>query len=264
MSSTPKASILTPTFNKFEMIKDLDASLNQQIKTPYEFIVLDNGDGSTAKIPGINVIKGTNLGNFGSMNNLMASYAMSEVLIFLNNDTIARTDFVTDMVSILDSRPEIGIVGAVLYYPDERLQHSGIIIQQDLHPANLGERAIKKLSLDEKKCRPYYWDGMRAFQAVTGACMAIRREDFFKIGGFHDEFSWNFEDVDLCFRMQFYLNKICIVSPLSVLTHREFESGGNRNQEINLSLLQGRWRGIVKADDYLFTQDCAPTATASK
>ena len=162
---------------------------------------------------------------------------------------LAQTDFVTDAYTILSNCPHVGIVGACLFYPDNSLQHAGVSIQQNLYPANLGELAIKKGRLDPKKVHPHYWEAeIRQFVAVTGACLAIRKEDFFRLGGFHEEFHWNFEDVDLCFRMQADLHKVCCVSPGMVLTHLESQTGPPRDVDTPLSLLQGRWRGLIRSD----------------
>ena len=251
----PKVSIIILSYNARELVRTLDHSITKHcIGTPYEVICVDNGDDGTSDIPGINFIKHDNSGNFSSQNNMASKYAQGETLIFLNNDMVARSDFVTHMHTVLDLMPNVGIVGACLYYPDDTLQHAGVMIQNNLFPANIGEKAIKECALDEKNVRPANWNqtSVNGFAATTGACMAIRTKDFMALGGFHEEFEWNFEDVDLCFRMQLHLRKLVTVSPLAVLTHLESQTGSSRHLETPLCLLQGRWRGIIHSDMHRF------------
>lgn len=257
--TSPRASIITLTYNRKDLITAFDESLAKHCtQTPYEFIVMDNGvDGSGESVGGAVVLKNDNGGNFSSMNNIAACYAKSDILIFCNNDMTAHSDFVTDMVYILENNDGVGVVGACLYYPSRRLQHAGVVLGPQFSPCNLGDRAIKMLNLDPRQCMPVYWTGAMRFQAVTGACLAIRKSDFMKLLGFHEMFHWAFEDVDLCFRVGTLLKKACVVSPYSMLTHFESESGGTRNVDLSLELLRGRWQGIISPDYHLLQEASA-------
>lgn len=249
-----EVSLITLSLNKKAYVENLNNSISEvaaKIRFPFEHLVVDNGDDGTDEIPGLNFIRHDNSGNFATMNNMAVKYAQGETLIFLNNDMIAQTDFITDMHLILKNNVHVGIVGACLFYPDRKLQHAGVMIQPDLFPANLGEKAMSTCNLDPKIVHPSFWtQPVQIMQAVTGACLAIRKQDFINLGGFHEEFNWNFEDVDLCFRMRYWLNKLSIVSRSSILTHLESQTelAGGRRVEVPLGLLQGRWRGTVRTD----------------
>lgn len=254
----PLASIITLTYNKPEYILKLKESLEKTIDLSIvEWIVVDNGsDKETSNLlkplSWVKYIKHDNRGNFSSMNNMAVKEADSDNLIFLNNDMESKSDFVERMTTILNSHESIGCVGAVLTYPDYTLQHAGVIFTANAAPANLGNKAIIKLKLNIDKVNPDLWENPIEFKAVTGACLAIKRHDFMLIQGFHEEFSWAYEDVDLCLRVRLHLNKITLTDPLSRLIHHESVSGGERQITKNLSIFSGRYRHLLKADFHRF------------
>lgn len=250
----PLVSIITLTRNNPSLILKLKESLEKTIDIfRVEWIVVDNGsDLETHKIlrdvKWIKRIDHDNSGNFSSMNNMAAVNAESDNLIFLNDDIESQSDFVLRMITILNSHEQIGCVGAILTYPDFKLQHAGVIFTGNACPANLGFKAVKQLKLKSEKVNPDSWEFPIVFAAATGACLAVKKKDFISVGGFHTEFSWAFEDVDLCLRIKFQLGKITIVDPQSRLLHHESVSGGDRQITKNLMLFQGRYRHLLKAD----------------
>jgi GT2 family glycosyltransferase len=250
----PTASLITLTYNQPEYIRKLKESIEKTNDiSQLEWVVVDNGsDAETPKIfrdvKWVKYIKHDNSGNFSSMNNMAVLEASSDVLIFLNNDMEATTDFVERMRAVLLAHEQIGCVGAVLVYPDNRLQHAGVIFTENAAPANLGSNAVVKLNLNHLKASPDNWKHPTVFEAVTGACLAIRKSDFLMVGGFHVEFNWAYEDVDLCLRVKFLLGKISVVDPFSRLIHHESVSGGERQIQKNLNLFVGRYMHCLKAD----------------
>lgn len=257
-----KVSLVTLTYNKADYMEALAKSLVEKCTgTPWQWVVLDNGsDDTLERLQNIDFrgnrvkyIQHNNAGNFSSMNNgAVRQGAEGETLIFLNNDMVAESDFVTMFHDALTKNPHVGAVGACLYYPNGSMQHCGVIVDRDVTPGNLGQFAHKLLGFSDVAIQPEYWGRPMVFQAVTGACLGMRMQDFRALGGFHDEFSWCFEDVDLCFRVRMLLDKICIVLPDAKLIHYESLSGGNRKVDFNLELLRGRWHGVICRDSQLF------------
>lgn len=128
------------------------------------------------------------------------------------------------MVSNLQ-RPQIGAVGAKLYYPDNTVQHAGIILgiggiagHAFLGLARGRSGYLHKASLQMN------------VSAVTAACMMMKKEVFEKIGGFEEELSVAFNDVDLCLRIGKAGYKI-VYNPHVELYHYESKSRGAEDDE---------------------------------
>jgi GT2 family glycosyltransferase len=163
--------------------------------------------------------------HFSRMNNLGAAAAKGPNLIFLNDDTEPLTpDWLSELVLQVE-RPEVGIVGAKLLYPSGTLQHAGVAVGIGDGCGHPGRG---------RNGSPFWrWlDVTRNVSAVTGACMAIRKELFDRLGGFSDIFPVNYNDVDLCLRA-IEAGYSIIYEPAAVLRHYECQSrpGGVTFQE---------------------------------
>ncbi len=253
-----KTTLITLTRDKPGMLLNLIKSVKEScdLKKIHTWVIVNNDstdefndvyDDAVLSL-GIEsiIFKNDNIGNFSSMNNHAAELCKSEYVTFLNNDMVSTSDFVSPMIECI----EMGamIAGAVLHYPNGKLQHAGVIFSNNSVPSNLGFQAEQIMKFDPKKVHFYERDPFLYFQAVTAACLTIRVEDFWKLNGFHEEFEWCFEDVDLCLRAGAHLDGACVVASKSRLLHLESQSGGNRKVKWNLRLLQGRWHGIVRPD----------------
>jgi GT2 family glycosyltransferase len=132
--------------------------------------------------------------HFSRMNNLGVEASGGEVLVFLNDDVEPLVDsWLSDLVAQVQ-RPEIGAAGARLLYPSGALQHAGITFGIGDGCGHVGRGTYY---------RPYWpWlDATRNVSAVTGACLAVRKQVFAEVGGFDDRFPINYNDVDLCLRI---------------------------------------------------------------
>ena len=171
--------------------------------------------------------------NFAAMNNLGAAQATGDVLVFLNDDIEPlRPQWLAELLSHARRR-EVGVAGAMLLYPAGTIQHAGIaigIMEGAGHP-------FRHMLASQ------YWGWLpftRNVTAVTGACMAIRREVFQELGGFDPTFPVNYNDVDLCLRARAAGYEV-VIEPAALLRHYECQSrqGGVRLEESEL--LAGRW-----------------------
>ncbi len=154
--------------------------------------------------------------NFSRMNNLGAETAEGEILVFLNDDVEPLVPAWLYQLAAQVQRPEVGIAGARLMYPAGTWQHAGIAIgigDGCGHPGR-GMNAT-----------PYWnWTNLtRDVSAVTGACMAIRKELFQQLGGFDPAFPVNYNDTDLCLRARKAGYRV-LYEEGAVLCHRECQT----------------------------------------
>lgn len=145
----------------------------------------------------------------------------SDLVLMLNDDIEAETtDWLGRMAAHLED-PTVGAVGAALLYPDGKVQHAGIVIDdaRPLHPF-VGQ-AIADTA-------PHGGDVARDTIAVTGACLLARRADLVAVGGLSAEFPISFGDIDLCLRLRRSGLRV-VVEPAAVLIHNE---GASREKQI--------------------------------
>ncbi|HET9732182.1 MAG TPA: glycosyltransferase family 2 protein [Acidimicrobiales bacterium] len=243
-------SIIIPLYNKAEYTEACLVAL-AAVTQPgtYELVLVDNGstDGTGALLgtlgPDSRIIRNpTNLG-FAKACNQGAAVATGRHLVFLNNDTEPHPGWLEPLVQILDSEPDVGIVGAKLLFPDGLVQHAGVwMVTNERWDSLDGYHRLYRTVPDDPLVNE------RAdLPAVTGACMAVRREAFTAAGGF-DEAYWNGnEDVELCLRARAAGYRV-VYDPRSTLTHHESVSGPERFSKVeeNRKLLADRWlAGIV-------------------
>ncbi|WP_299396298.1 glycosyltransferase family 2 protein [uncultured Desulfovibrio sp.] len=155
---------------------------------------------------------------FAAANNLGACIARGNTLIFMNSDVFPRQPgWINQFVSYLDASPDTGIAGCRLLYPDGSLQHAGmrflyreaLRIWTNVHPFSGCAPGLDPAT------------GPTSVPAVTGACMALRREDYDAVGGWSTDYIiGDFEDSDLCLKMREYGKRIDYLPDIS-LVHLE-------------------------------------------
>jgi GT2 family glycosyltransferase len=169
-----------------------------------------------------------------------AALASHETLVFLNNDTEPQAGWLEALSEHARSHPAAAVVGAKLLYPTGQVQHAGVVIGQDGYPHNLYAGLPAEHPAVNRS---------RALQAVTGACMLVRRRDFERAGGFDCGFVNSLEDVDLCLRIGAAGGEVRYCHE-AVLTHLESASRGNEDRfEQSVALYRERWRDTVRRDD---------------
>jgi len=163
-----------------------------------------------------------------------------ELLVLLNNDTEPRPGWLDALIAYADAHPAAAIVGAKLVYPTGAVQHAGVAFGQDGYPHNL----YAGFAADHPAVnRP------RRLQAVTGACMLIRRDAFATAGGFDAGFTNSLEDVDLCLRVGEAGGEVHLC-PDAVVEHLESATRGRDGRfEASVARYRERWRDRVTRDD---------------
>lgn len=258
----PLVSIIIPTRDRGDLLELCVKSIHQRTDyAPVEIIVVDNASTETRtrellsrfeRERAATVLRHEAGFNYSRLNNLGAAHAAGEILLFLNNDIeVENRAWLTEMVSHA-VRPEVGAVGARLWYPDETLQHGGVV----LGIGGLAGHAFPRVP----RGHPGYYN--RAFlqqdcSAVTGACLAIRKQVFQDFNGFDDDdLEVNFSDIDLCLRLRARAYEI-VWTPYANLMHRESASRGyqrtDQQQDQFLreaSVMRKRWAAELLNDPF--------------
>jgi O-antigen biosynthesis protein len=258
----PPVSLIVPTRDRLELLRGcIDGITSNTDYNAVELIVVDNEskypethqylaelqESARAKI-----LHYSGEFNYSAINNFAVGHAASDIIGFLNNDVkVIEPDWLREMVSQV-VRPEIGVVGAKLLYPNDTIQHAGTIVGL----GGLAGHAFRHFDRDS----PGYMDRLRLTQnvaAVTGACMLVRKSVFDEIGGFDEvNLPVAYNDVDFCLRAleHGYRN---VWTPFAQLYHIE---SGSRPSDFSrqriaqykseMRYLKRRWRQVIRHDPY--------------
>lgn len=243
---TPTTSIVVPVHDREALTRSCLERLLPSMPSGCEVIVVD--DASTDSTPAllssygdsIRVVSLAENAGFSRACNEGAAVAEGDVLIFLNNDTEPEPGWLDALIGYAGSHPEADVVGAKLVYPDGTVQHAGVVFGQDGYPHNLYAGLPTNHPAVNRS---------RRLQAVTAACMLVRRKAFDGVSGFDTGYENSLEDVDLCLRIAESGGEIHYCHE-AVLTHLESASRGRRDRfEQSVELYRQRWRDSVRRDD---------------
>ena len=259
----PRVTIILPTRDGAELLaRSTSAVLERTNYANLELLVVDNDtvepnalallDRLRAK-PNVRVLAHPGAFNYAAMNNRAAEVASGEVLVLLNSDTdVLNPDWLREMVSQA-CRLDVGVVGARLLYKDGRVQHAGIVFNDDMdiiHQFRLSTASDPGANAELAV--------VRSVLAVTGACLGIRKDVFFEVGQMDDvSFPIGFNDIDLCLRAGDHGYRV-IVTPFAELTHLEsatlgvgVSTGAKRDRYMaERSRFQARWASVVTLDPF--------------
>ncbi|WP_200242357.1 glycosyltransferase family 2 protein [Lamprobacter modestohalophilus] len=255
----PLVSVIIPMRDRAQMTRDLVADL--QKKTDWnalDILILDNGSKeresqrwlkTVAETPNIRVLALPGPFNFSRINNKGACLAKGDLLLFLNNDLrVIHADWLAEMVRHA-LRSEVAAVGAKLYYPDNRVQHAGVVL-------GLGSLAGHVFRLADPS-DPGYMQRLVTtcnYSAVTAACMMIRRSVFQRLGGFDEKLAVACNDVDLCLRAV-EAGSINVWTPDAELYHLESASRGGDATIGRFIRLQKEFKRMRRRWGHMINQD---------
>lgn len=255
-------SILIPTRDNYSVIKRCISSILEKTSyRNYEIIVLNNQSTQHETlsyfkkinhIDNVRVVDYNDVFNFSAINNYGVSISNGDLICLLNDDTaIITPDWLSEMVSYA-VLPEIGCVGAKLFYSNGKIQHGGVILGLG-HVAGHAHRYFPGDScgyMNRLICTQYV-------SAVTGACLLVRREIYEEVDGLDDKnLTIAYNDVDFCIKVKMagYHN---IWTPHARLYHYESLSRGadntskkklRYNKEVRY--MHKKWKNILKNDPY--------------
>ena len=228
----------------------LDSLTSKTTYAPYEIVVVDNGRLSEEARAYFSQLKHRHLNYAGAislsaMNNFAAKQTGSPWLLFLDESIeVIDPDWLTLMAEHVQ-RPEVGAVGPRLLYPDDTVQHAGIVVGV----GGIAEHAFRGLPAEAPGvCRQL--QATRNYSAVTGACLLTRRDVFDEVEGFDEErLPVTFSDVDLCLKMR-RAGYLIVYTPFAKLYHHESSVGDQTVEAVDANVMRERWPEVLERDPY--------------
>ena len=264
----PKVSVIVPTRDHAYLLERTALGVLEQTDYPdIELIIVDNGSTEPKALAllerlavdeRVRLLRSVGPFNYSALNNLAVRQASGTILLLLNNDVgVIEPGWLRELVSHV-LRPGIGAAGAKLLYPDGRVQHGGVILGVGGVANHFGH--------GQPKDDPGYFGHLclaRSVSGVTGACLAIRKSLYERLGGL-DEVNLKvaFNDVDLCLRIREAGLRI-IWTPFAELFHYESASRGSDLTPDKIDRFRGeveymhaRWGGQLQEDPYFNVNLC--------
>jgi O-antigen biosynthesis protein len=258
----PLVSVIIPTRDRCDFLrKCIDGLVNRTNYKPLEIVIVDNGSSEPDSLafladlrtrPGFQILQDNGPFNFSRLVNRGVVASSGEICVLLNNDVdVINADWLNELVSHA-SRPEVGAVGAKLYYADDTLQHGGVILglgyvgaHEHKHVQRSSDGYFGRLKLTH------------SLSCVTGACLAVRRAVYEALGGFDEtHLTVAFNDVDFCIRVREAGYGI-IWTPYAELYHYESLSRGYETtpEKANrfaaeINYMRTKWGRILENDPF--------------
>jgi GT2 family glycosyltransferase len=212
--------------------------------TNYEIILINDAstDGTkdwlnTLQINHVKIIHNETNQGFAKTNNIAVRQASGEILVLLNNDLVFDSDWLTPMLSILNTEDlKAGVVGNIQFKViNHEIDHAGVALSHK-------SQFIHKTIFDADKL---YSKQL----AVTGACMMIKKSDFDRVSGFSEEFVNGCEDLDLCFKLKNAGLSIYLAHQSQIHHHVSLSRDlTNPQNELNSRHLLQKWRQLIKQE----------------
>lgn len=265
INNNPKVSIIIPTKNNFNVLETcLYSIIDKTSYANFEIVIVDTGstDQNVLDLYKSNIVttnevtvtkwKGEKF-NFSSACNYGVKKSTGEYIVFLNDDTeVLSSDWLESLLEHAQG-PGVGMVGAKLLFPDDTIQHAGVVLSE----RDIAFHPFYGSSPKHDIFTNIYIENTRNCSAVTAACSMINRKAFDKVGGFDEELRVTYNDVDLCLRL-LDSGLRNIYTPNATLYHHESVSVGKINTKERddrelaeaSKLMRQRWSKYLKRDPF--------------
>ncbi|RDS83400.1 glycosyltransferase family 2 protein [Dyella psychrodurans] len=257
----PMVSIVIPTRDKMELLRRcVDSILERTTYKNYEIVVVDNQSSEDASLdylrsiseyPRVRILKHDHPFNYSRINNEAVKHCHGKLICLLNNDIEVITPGWLEELVGHALRPMVGAVGAMLYYPNDTIQHAGVIV--GVHGVAAHPYSARSRGYNGQMGRARL---TQAMSAVTAACLVVRKDVFERMGGLDESLQVAFNDVDFCLRLRQhgYTN---VWTPFAELYHWESASRGVEDTsekqdrfDGEVNFMVGRWSKQLRADPY--------------
>jgi GT2 family glycosyltransferase len=267
ITGQPLVSIIIPNKDNIALLRNcLSSIMEKTTYDNYEIIIVENNSTEEAtfayykelkQYTNIHVVfwEGTGF-NYSELNNFALQYVKGTQLVFLNNDVeIITPDWIQEML-MYSQRDDVGAVGIKLYYPNDTIQHAGIIL------------GLFGIAGHIYRGFPRYEAGFlgklkiaQNTSAVTGACMMVRKSVFEKVGLFSPEFPSSFNDIDLCMKIR-NTGYLIILTPYAEAYHHESKTRGlfdtpekQRKNDNDEAIFKEKWSKELAAGDPYYNRN---------
>jgi len=266
LNDRPLITIIIPNMDYVEDLEKCICSIFEKTTYPnYEIIIVENNSKNTETFLYYNTLKDNekvkiiiweDSFNYSSINNFALTHVLGQYVVFLNNDVeIISPNWIEEML-MYAQRNDVGAVGAKLYYPDDTIQHAGII---------LGLSGIAGHShCGWKRSSPGYFEKLLISQnmiGVTAACLMVPVKVLREVNGFDESFAVAYNDIDLCMRIR-KAGYLIVWTPYAEAYHYESKSRGQDNTpekqkrfQNEASLFQMRWAMELEEGDPYYNEN---------
>ena len=268
VQGSPLISIIIPNKDQVESLDKCLRSIEKSSYKNYEIIIVENNsteDETFAyykKIESdkIRIVYWSDEFNYSAINNFGVKHARGDYLLLLNNDVeVITTDWLEELTANCQ-RKDVGIVGARLYYPDDTIQHAGIVI-------GIGGVAGALFVGMPRMFTGYLHKAsiQQDLSAVTAACMMVKRSVYEELGGLEEELKVAFNDVDFCLRAR-EKGYLVVYDPNVELYHFESKSRGTedskekiRRFQNEIEYMRSHWLELLKKGDPMYNPNLTLT-----
>ena len=263
----PLVSIIIPNKDMTDVLKRaVDSIFEKSTYRNFEIVIAENNSETDEifeyyrelceKHENVTVVTWPDAFNYSAINNFAAKEARGDYLIFLNNDTEVITErWIEEMLGYCQ-REDVGICGARLYYPDDRLQHCGVVV-------GIGGIAGHICHLEKRENGGYFGRVFKSqdVSAVTAACLMIPKKVFEEVGGFDETLAIAYNDVDLCLKVRdrgllVVYDSWCLLYHYESLSRGSDEADADKEKHARqmreAAILRKHWPEIFKNGDPYF------------
>lgn len=255
----PLVSLIVPTRDKVELLQMcVDGLLGRTDYPALEILIVDNQSSEPATLayfdqlknePRVRILPYDRPFNFSAINNFAAAQARGDVIGLINNDIeVIERGWLRELVAYA-VRDDVGAVGAKLYYPDDRIQHAGVVVGFGGVAGHSYQRMPRDFPGQMNRANL-----VQDLSSVTAACLLLRRAVYEKVGGLDEGLCVAFNDIDFCLRI-LQLGLRIVWTPHAELYHHESASRGYEDSPEKLArfhreirFMQERWGERLLAD----------------
>lgn len=267
----PLVSIIIPNKDNIDVLHRCLKSIDRSTYKNIEIIIVENNSQEDVTFKYYDGLNETNFKypiklvtwggpfNYSSINNYGVTHAEGEYIVLLNNDIeIISRNWVEELLGNCQ-RPEVGVVGAKLYYPNDTIQHAGIVLGQGDGMTNGGVAGSMFVGLQKNSSFKGYMhksDLQLNYSAVTAACMMVKKSVFDKVEGLEEALTVAFNDVDFCIKVN-QAGYLVVYNPHVEAYHYESLTRGQEDSPEKADRFQKegdfmrkKWKGLLKSDPF--------------
>lgn len=262
----PLVSIVIPNKDEAQTLRTCLESIWAKTTYPnYEILIVENNSEKRETLeyyralkgkPGVRLLRWPDKFNYSAINNFAVRQAKGEYILLLNNDVELITPNWLELMLGMCQREEVGIVGCKLFYPDDTIQHAGVILGM----SGLADQVFVGLPRDAigYSNRPNLQQDL---SAVTAACLMVKRSVYEEIGGMEEQLKVEFNDVDFCLKAR-KAGYLVVYEPNVQLYHYESKSRGQDNTPekrkrwaYEVEFVSTKWKDILEKGDPYYNRN---------